>query len=188
MKKLQDRILLEGKVFPGNIIKVDSFLNHQLDTELLNEMGLEFSKVFTQSIDVILTIEASGIALAMMTAIHLKVPVVFAKKGASKLKEADAYQTQVHSTTKDINFNVSVARAYLKPHQRVLIIDDFLAHGEAVLGLMDLVHQASAEVVGVGIAIEKGFLEGGQRIKDQNVPLVSLAVIDDLKEGKISFR
>lgn len=187
MQKLKDRILNEGKVFPGNIVKVDSFLNHRLDTQLLYEMGQAISHAFPKP-DVILTIEASGIALAMMTAIHGNIPVVFAKKGSSKLKEQDAYQTQVHSTTKDVDFTVSVARPFLLKNQKVLIIDDFLAHGEAVFGLMDLVKQAQAEVIGVGIAVEKGFLEGGQRLRDAHIPLVSLAIVDDLSEGRITLR
>lgn len=189
MKTLKDRILADGKVYPGNIIKVDSFLNHQIDVALLNEIGQTFYEYFKDShIDRILTVEASGIAIAVIAAQYFKVPVVFAKKCESKLTTDQNYIASIHSYTKDKTTRVQVAQAYLKAGENVLILDDFMANGEAALGLIDLIGQAHAHVAGVGIVIEKGFQEGGARLRALKIPLISLAIIDQLDETGIIFR
>lgn len=189
MKVLKDKILAEGRVFPGNIIKVDSFLNHQIDVGLLNEIGKAFYDHFkTKKIDKILTIEASGIAIAVIAAQYFTVPVVFAKKSESKTTLGHQYVTSIHSYTKDKTSRVQVSKDYLNAGERVLILDDFLANGEASLGLIDLIHQASAEVAGVGVVIEKGFQEGGARLRALGIDLQSLAIIDKMDENGLKFR
>jgi len=189
MQTLKDKILSEGKVFPGNIIKVDSFLNHQIDVELLNQIGQAFYTRFKdQNIDRILTVEASGIAIAVIAAQYFKVPVVFAKKSESKITTGEQYVTLIHSYTKDKTSRVQIAKTYLKEGENVLILDDFLANGEACFGLIDLITQANAKVAGIGIVIEKGFQEGGARLRALGVPLESLAVIESLAEDTIIFR
>jgi xanthine phosphoribosyltransferase len=189
MKVLKDKILAEGKFFSGNIIKVDSFLNHQIDVGLLNEIGQAFYDRFKDhSVDKILTIEASGIAIAVIAAQYFKVPVVFAKKSESKTTQGHQYVTSIHSYTKDKTFRVQVSKDYLKAGERVLILDDFLANGEAALGLIDLINQAQAVVAGVGIVIEKGFQEGGARLRAQGIELESLAIIDKMDENGLLFR
>ena len=189
MKILKERILSEGIVLPGNIIKVDGFLNHQIDVELLNELGQAFYGRFKDiKIDKILTIEASGIAIAVIAAQYFKVPVLFAKKSESKLTTDQQWVTSIHSYTKDKTSRVQVSKSYLKENEVILIIDDFLANGEAAFGLIDLITQAKAKVGGIGIVIEKGFQEGGKRLRDQGYRLESLAIIESLDEKGIIFR
>jgi len=189
MKVLKDKILAEGRVFPGNIIKVDSFLNHQIDVGLLNEIGQAFYDRFkSKKIDKILTIEASGIAIAVIAAQYFNVPVVFAKKSESKTTQGQQYVTSIHSYTKDKTSRVQVSKDYLRAKEQVLILDDFLANGEAALGLIDLIHQAKAEVAGVGVVIEKGFQEGGVRLRALGIDLESLAIIDKMDENGLNFR
>ncbi|MBQ7320612.1 MAG: xanthine phosphoribosyltransferase [Clostridia bacterium] len=189
MKALQEKILKEGKVLPGNVLKVSHFLNHQLDVDFLMEMGKEIAARFEGAgVNKILTIEASGIALAVATAAHMHVPVLFAKKSASSNMSSGKLVTQVASYTHHKVYNVVVSSDLLTEKDRVLIIDDFLACGNAVVGLIDLVHQAHAEVVGVSAAIEKGYQGGGDKLREENIRVESLAIIEELSEQGIRFR
>ncbi len=190
MKRLQEKILAEGQLLPGNVLKVDHFLNHQIDVALLDAIGLEFSQRFANtSIDRILTIEASGIAVAVMAARHFNnIPVVFAKKSESLVQDPNSYRTEVHSYTKQKTYQVRVAQQYLPPDENVLIIDDFLANGHAACGLINLVRQAGTHPAGVGIVIEKGFQNGGRLIAEQGVRLESLAVLASISESGLTFR
>lgn len=191
MKALEDRIRKDGIVKPGNVLKVDSFLNHQMDVNLFAQMGEEWKRLFAdQKIDKILTIEASGIGIACVVAQHFGVPVVFAKKAQSVNIDGEVYATKVESFTKKRVYDVIVSKKYLKPSEKILIIDDFLANGCAVAGLIDLIQNAGAEVVGVGIAIEKGFQVGGKNIREQGIRLESLAIVDSMNDetGEIVFR
>lgn len=191
MKLLQEKIRRDGVVKPGNILKVDSFLNHQLDVLFLDKIGEEFySRFKDDNITKILTIEASGIAIASLTGLHFKVPVVFAKKSKSINLDGEMYVTNVESFThKNVN-NVIVAKKFLNPQDRILILDDFLATGNALVGLISLVEESGASVAGIGIAIEKGFQDGGKRIRDAGYRLESLAIIDSMngETGEINFR
>lgn len=191
MKLLQEKIRRDGVVKPGNILKVDSFLNHQLDVLFLDKIGEEFySRFKDDNITKILTIEASGIAIASLTGLHFKVPVVFAKKSKSINLDGEMYVTKVESFThKNVN-NVIVAKKFLNPQDRILILDDFLATGNALVGLISLVEESGASVAGIGIAIEKGFQDGGKRIRDAGYRLESLAIIDSMngETGEINFR
>ena len=191
MKLLQEKICRDGVVKPGNILKVDSFLNHQLDVLFLDKIGEEFySRFKDDNITKILTIEASGIAIASLTGLHFKVPVVFAKKSKSINLDGEMYVTNVESFThKNVN-NVIVAKKFLNPQDRILILDDFLATGNALVGLISLVEESGASVAGIGIAIEKGFQDGGKRIRDAGYRLESLAIIDSMngETGEINFR
>lgn len=191
MKLLQEKIRRDGVVKPGNILKVDSFLNHQLDVLFLDKIGEEFYRRFEdENITKILTIEASGIAIASLTGLHFKVPVVFAKKSKSINLDGEMYVTKVESFThKNVN-NVIVAKKFLNPQDRILILDDFLATGNALVGLISLVEESGASVAGIGIAIEKGFQDGGKRIRDAGYRLESLAIIDSMngETGEINFR
>ncbi len=189
MQFLKDRICELGEVRGTEILKVDRFLNHQLDIELLNAIGEEFHRRFRdRTVTKILTIEASGIAIAAIAAQYFKVPVVFAKKVPSQNLDADTYETDVFSYTKKTTYKVRVAKKFLHPKDRVLILDDFLAQGQAAVGLMSLVKQAGAELAGVGIVIEKGFQEGGQSLRAEGVRLESLAIIESMDAGIIKFR
>lgn len=189
MKLLEDRILKDGKVFPGNILKVDSFLNHQIDVELLSEMGKEFRRIFDDcGINRILTIEASGIGIACIAAQYFQCPVLFAKKTKTKNIANSVYKTQVESFTHSTTYDVIVSTDFLKEGDKVLIIDDFLAEGNALLGLIDLCRQAGAEVVGCGIAIEKGFQAGRSRVEATGVRVESLAIVENMENGKVTFR
>lgn len=162
MKLLEERIRKDGVIKPGNVLKVDSFLNHQMDVELFDAMGAEFKRLFAENpINKILTIEASGIGIACVVAQHFHVPVVFAKKSQSINLDGESYITKVESFTHKRTYDVIVSKKYLNPQDHILIIDDFLANGCAVNGLIDLIRSAGATVEGVGIAIEKGFQEGG---------------------------
>lgn len=189
MNSLQDRILKDGKVFPNNVLKVDSFMNHQIDPVLVKAIASEFYETFQNAgITKILTIEASGIAPALLTAEQFGVPMLFAKKTQpSTLSQQDVYATDVHSYTKNVTSRVMVSQQYLEPSDVVLIIDDFLANGEAALGLMDLVKQAGARVAGIGICIEKSFQKGRKLLEDQGVQIHSICRIASLDNETITF-
>ena len=189
MKALEEKILREGKVLPGNVLKVSHFLNHQLDVDFLMEMGKEMASLFEgEGVNKILTIEASGIALAVAAAAHMHVPVLFAKKSSSSNMSSSKYATKVASYTHNKVYNVVVSRDLLNEGDRVLIIDDFLACGNAMVGLIDLVRQAKAEVVGVSAAIEKGYQGGGDSLRAANIRVESLAIIEEMSEMGIRFR
>lgn len=189
MKLLEEKILSCGTVLPGNILKVDSFLNHQLDVSLLSELGKEFYRLFSEyNITKILTVEASGIPIACFAAQHFDVPVVFAKKGHHKNIGNDVYNAEVFSFTKGTSYTIFVSRKYLSADDNVLVIDDFLANGQAVLGLKKIIEEAGASLQGVGIAIEKGFQNGGKQIREAGINLRSLAIIDSMTDDSISFR
>ena len=191
MNCLEERILKDGVVKEGNILKVDSFLNHQMDITLINEIGKEFKRRFSDCpITKILTIEASGIGIASVVALRFGVPVVFAKKTQSVNLDGEMYTAEVESFThKNIN-NVIVSKKFIGPEDKVLIIDDFLANGCALMGLIQIVSQAGATVAGIGIAIEKGFQPGGQIIRNLGYQLESLAIVEsmDAKTGTVVFR
>lgn len=191
MQLLKERIRKEGKVKEGNVLKVDSFLNHQMDVGLFTEIGKEFKRRFEDSgINKILTIEASGIGVACIVAQYFKVPVVFAKKSQTKNIAGDTYTCQVESFTHGRIYDVIVSKEFLGSEDRVLIIDDFLANGAALLGLSQLVKDSGATLVGAGIVIEKGFQPGGKIVRDSGVRVESLAIVDrmDDKTGEIWFR
>ncbi|TCL73146.1 xanthine phosphoribosyltransferase [Hydrogenispora ethanolica] len=189
MQLLKDMIVTKGRVDSEHILKVDGFLNHQIDVQFLNEIGKEFKERFKdQPVTKILTIEASGIAVACMVAQYFEVPVIFAKKTESKNLDAATYESQVYSFTKDRYYKIRVSKRYLGSEDKVLIIDDFLANGQAVLGLKEIVDQAGAELVGVGIVIEKGFQQGGKLVRDQGIRVESLAIIESMKPGEVVFR
>lgn len=189
MQLLKDRILKDGQVIGDQVLKVDSFINHQMDAQLMYEMGREFKRRFhSEKITKILTIEASGIAIACLAALHFQVPVIYAKKHQSVNLDKDTYQSSVYSFTKNTSYDVRVARKFLCKEDRVLIIDDFLANGNAATGLVDIVNQAGAEVVGVGIAIEKGFQPGRKVLEDKDIKVESLAIVESMNESKIKFK
>lgn len=191
MKLLEERIRKDGVVKEGNILKVDSFLNHQMDVALFNAMGEEFKRLFAdRPINKILTIEASGIGIAAIVAQHFNVPVVFAKKAQSVNLDGEMYTTKIESFTHKRTYDVIVSKKFLSSDDHILIIDDFLANGCAVDGLIDLIRSAGATVEGVGIVIEKGQQTGGQLIRDKGIRVESLAIIEsmDPSTGEIVFR
>ena len=192
MKELEERIRQEGTVKPGNVLKVDAFLNHQCDVALFDRMGQAWAEHFAgQQVDKILTIEASGIGIACCAARHFhNAPVVFAKKAQSINLDGDQYSTSIYSFTKQREFPVIVAKKFLNPGERVLIIDDFLANGKALRGLLDICQHAQVEVVGIGIAIEKGFQGGGDELRAEGYDVDSLAIVEsmDAETGTIVFR
>ena len=189
MKLLEERIKKDGIVKPGNVLKVDNFLNHQMDIALSNEMGKEFKRLFADcKVNKILTIEASGIGIACIVAQYFDVPVVFAKKAQSIIIDGDVYSTKIQSFTHQRVYDVIVSKKYLNPEDHILIIDDFLANGCALEGLIDLVQSAGATVEGIGIAIEKGFQQGGKLIRDRGIRLESLAIVDSMEGGELVFR
>ena len=190
MKYLEEKIIKDGIVKPGNILKVENFLNHQIDVVTLNEMGKEFKRLFADKpINKILTIEASGIAIATMAALHFdNAPVVFAKKAKSRNIDNDLYTSVVHSYTYGKDYTITVAKKFLSPDDHILIVDDFMALGNAMIGLLDVVKQSGATVEGIGIAIEKGFQPGGQRLRDMGYNLHSLAIVESMNENEIIFR
>ncbi len=191
MNFLEERILNDALVKEGNVLKVDSFLNHQMDVSLLNEMGMEFKRRFkNKAITKILTIEASGIGIACMAAVHFNVPVVFAKKAKSINIDGDTFVAEVESFTHKCKNQVIVSKKFLSPDDHVLIIDDFLANGCALQGLISITQAAGATVEGIGIAIEKGFQSGGRTIRNLGYQLESLAIVDgmDSDGNKIFFR
>ena len=190
MKLLQERIVKDGQIEAGNILKVDSFLNHQIDVSLLEEIGKEFHRQFAgQTVNKILTIETSGIAIACIAARYFQVPVVFAKKTRSLNIAGDVYTAKVESFTHKNTNDIIVSKKFLSPGDRILIVDDFLANGKAILGLAKLVEQAGATLVGAGVVIEKGFQDGGKRIREAGIDLRSLAIVEEMDtEHGIRFR
>jgi xanthine phosphoribosyltransferase len=186
---LKQRILNEGRVLGNNVLKVDSFLNHQIDVGLFNEIGREFKKIFqNDKVDKILTIESSGIGLACITAQYFNVPVVFAKKSMSSNLDRETYQSQVASFTRNAIYKIHVSQNYIKPEENILIIDDFLANGQAVLGLVNIVEQAKANLVGAGIVIEKCFQGGRKLLVEKGIRVESLAIIESMNNGKLVFK
>ncbi len=191
MKLLEERIRKDGTVKAGNVLKVDSFLNHQMDIDLFNEMGKEWARLFAdRKITKILTVEASGIGIACVAAQHFHVPVVFAKKSQSVNIDGEVYSTKIESFTHKRVYDVIVSKKFLHPEDHILIIDDFLANGCAQEGLIDIVNKAGASVEGVGIAVEKGFQKGGDLIRSKGIRVESLAIVESMddKTGEIVFR
>lgn len=191
MKLLEERIRKDGIVKKGNVLKVDSFLNHQMDIELINEMGKEFKRLYKDApINKILTIEASGIGIACIVAQYFNVPVVFAKKSQSINLDGDVYSSKIQSFTHNRIYDVIVSKKYLSPEDHILIIDDFLANGCALQGLLKIIEESGATVEGVGIAVEKGFQHGGKLIRDMGVRVESLAIVEgmDAEKGEVYFR
>ncbi|MCG3418574.1 xanthine phosphoribosyltransferase [Oceanobacillus jordanicus] len=189
MKSLESKILNEGKVLSETVLKVDSFLNHQIDPKLMRQIGEEFAARFADAgVTKILTLESSGIAPSVMAGLTMNVPVVFARKRKSLTLINDLYSAEVHSFTKKETNEISISSEYINQNDVVLVIDDFLANGQAVLGLMDILKQAGASLAGVGIVIEKGFQDGGKMIREKGIQVESLAIIDSLAEGNVTFR
>ena len=188
MELLEKRILKDGKVFPGNILKVDSFLNHQIDVDLINEMGKEIRRLYDGAgVNKILTIEASGIGIACVVAQYFGCPVLFAKKSKTKNIASTVYKTEVESFTHGKTYDVIVSKDLIGENDKVLIIDDFLAEGNALLGLIDLCKQAGAEVAGCAIAVEKGFQQGGRKVRDMGVRVESLAIVKSMDDNSVTF-
>lgn len=189
MKLLEQRILQDGIVKEGNILKVDSFLNHQIDVKLMNEIGQELKNIFGHKpITKILTIEASGIAAATIAAQYFDVPVLFAKKAKSQNLDGDLYTSVVRSFTYGKDYTITVSKKFLNENDHVLIIDDFLAVGSAMKGLIDVCEQAGATVEGIGIMVEKGFQEGGKYLREAGYDLHSMAIIEKMEGTTITFR
>ena len=191
MKLLEERIRTHGKIREGGVLKVDSFLNHQMDTDLFQEIGKEFKRRFSDvEINKILTIEASGIGIACVVAQQFHVPVVFAKKNQTKNIAGDVYTSKVESYTHGRTYDIIVSKEFLGKGDKVLLIDDFLANGKALEGLASLVKDSGAELVGAGIVIEKGFQVGGELLRKQGIRLESLAIVESMDEesGEIVFR
>jgi len=191
MKLLEERIKKDGTVKAGNVLKVDSFLNHQMDIDLFNEMGKEWYRLFKdENITKILTIEASGIGIATIVAQYFKVPVVFAKKSQSINLDGQSYTAQVESFTHKKTYDVIVSKKYLSKEDNILVIDDFLANGCAVNGLIDIINGSGATLKGVGIAVEKGFQDGGKILREKGVRVESLAIVESMNDetGEIKFR
>ena len=189
MQLLEERIRKDGIVKPGNILKVDSFLNHQMDIPFINELGKEFKRRFADApITKILTIEASGIGIACLVAQHFNVPVVFAKKAQSLNLDGEMYCTKVQSFTHKRVYDVILSKKFLSAEDHVLIIDDFLANGCALQGLMEIVKESGAVLEGAGIVIEKGFQNGGDSLRKQGIRVESLAIVDSMTDDSVSFR
>ena len=189
MELLKQRILQDGRATEDDVLKVDSFLNHQMDIPLLNEIGKEFRRRFAgEPVTKILTIEASGIGIAAITAQHFgNVPVVFAKKTQSRNLDGALYTARVQSFTKGTVYDIQVSRKFLGPQDCVLILDDFLARGQALQGLLKIVKDSGAKLAGCGIVIEKGFQDGGRILRAQGVRVESLAIVSSISGGKITF-
>ena len=188
MQLLKERILQDGKCFEGGILKVDSFINNQMDSRLMKSIGDEFARLFASSgVNKIMTIEASGIAPAIMTGYLMDLPVVFAKKKSPKTIQ-NALITTVHSFTKDRDYEVVISSDFLTPNDRVLFVDDFLAYGNAALGVIDLMKQSGAELVGMGFIIEKEFQNGRKMLEEKGVRVESLAIIEDLSNCQIKIK
>lgn len=189
MKALEEKILREGTVLEGHILKVGSFLNQQLDVDFLMKMGEEIKKIYSDSqVTKLLTIESSGIAVAVAAGAVMHIPVVFAKKNKSANVSGNVYSTVVHSYTHNTDYTVVVAEDYLNPDDKIVIIDDFLANGKALEGLIDIVKQSGADFIGATCAIEKGFQNGGDSLREQGYRIESLAIIDDMSPSEIVFR
>ena len=188
MQLLKDKILAEGQVIDRETLKVDQFLNHQIDVDFLNKVVQEFHRLFKEiSVTKILTVEASGIAVACATAQYFNVPVIFAKKGLPKNIDGQTFSSQIYSFTHNRDYNIRVAKGLLSEEDRILIIDDFLANGSAVKGLIEIVRQSGAEITGVGIVIEKGFQEGGTLLRGAGLNLKSLVMLESMEAGEIVF-
>lgn len=189
MQELKERILKEGKVLPGNIVKVDGFLNHRVDCKLMSAMADEFARYFDLSkVDIILTAEASGIALATVCALKWGLPMVYAKKAKSDNIEGGLYKSEIVSYTYKKTVTQILSKEWLNSSNHVLIIDDFMARGEAVRGLTELVSQAGAELVGIGIAVEKGFQGGGDKLRERGIDYHALAVLEEATPERVTFR
>ncbi len=188
MELLKQRIIEQGKAIGSDIVKVDMFLNHQIDVDLLCEIGKEFRRIFDSSeITKIITIEASGIGIACVAAQYFSVPVVFAKKGANRNVGDNIYKADVYSFTKGVTTTIGISKDYISPDDRILIIDDFMANGKAVHGLINIINQAGAAVEGIGIVIEKGFQPGGDALRSLGYRVESLAIIKAIDDGKVIF-
>ena len=189
MNELKQRIRTEGKVLPGNIIKVDGFLNHRVDVKLMRGMAKEFARLFDLTgLTAVLTVEASGIALATVCAEEFGVPMVFAKKAKSDNIEGGLYHSDIYSYTYKKRVTLIMSRQWLNQNDKVLIVDDFLANGEALRGLVDIIEQAGAQLIGIGVAIEKGFQPGGARLRENGANLHALAIVERADEHGIVFR
>ena len=189
MNFLEEKILSDGKIFPGNVLKIDNFLNHQIDISIIRQLAQELKRRFSgTTITKILTIEASGIAIATMVGNLYDVPVVFAKKSETANSTDDKYVSHAYSFTHKRMNTIFVSKPYLSATDRVLIVDDFLADGEACHALIDLVHQAGAEVAGIGIAVEKGHQKGGQLLRDEGYHLESIAIIEEMDAERQTIR
>ena len=189
MEKLKEKIMTEGQVLSDDVLKVDTFLNHQLDPVLMSEIGKEFAKRFEgMGITKIVTIESSGIAPSVTAGIEMQVPVLFARKKKSLTLQDDLYTASVYSFTKQEENQICIGRKFLNEQEKVLIIDDFLAKGQAALGLIELVKQSGAEIAGIGIVIEKEFQEGGEQLRKIGYRVESLARIKSLKDGMVTFK
>ena len=189
MKKMEEKILKEGTILPGGVLKVGSFLNQQIDTPFMKAIGMEIADLFKEEeITRILTIESSGIPIAVSAGFAMNLPVVYAKKNKSSNISGDCYSTMVHSFTHGNNNNVIVGKEYIKPDDKILIVDDFLAHGSALTGLIEIVEQAGAKVVGCVAAIEKGFQTGGDSLRKKGYKVESLAIIEEMTDTEIYFR
>ena len=189
MKAMEEMILKEGKVLPGGVLKVGSFLNQQIDTAFLADMAKEIASLYKDSgVNKVLTIESSGIAIATAVAMELGVPMVFAKKHRSSNVDGAVYSSVVHSFTHGTDYTIVVSSDYLRPEDRVLLVDDFLANGKALIGLTDLIHQAGAETVGAAIAIEKGCQGGGDAPRAKGIRVESLAIVETMTDDAITFR
>ena len=189
MKALEEKILSEGRILPSGVLKVGSFLNHQIDADFVMEMGREIARLFEgEQVTKLLTIEASGIAIAIGAGAAMHLPVLFAKKNKTANVSGKVYQTVIHSFTHGVDYHVVVEKPYLQPQDKVLIVDDFLANGKAIEGLMDLVNQSGATVVGAVCAIEKGFQQGGDALRKRGLRVESLAIVEQMDENGIVFR
>lgn len=189
MELMEQKIREEGKVLPGGILKVGSFLNQQIDTGFLAQVGAEIARLFQGAgVSKVLTIESSGIAIGAAAGMALGVPLVFAKKHKTSNVDGNTYSTLVHSYTHNTDYTVVVSSDYLLPSDHVLLVDDFLANGKALVGLIDLVSQAGAELVGAACAIEKGFQGGGDTLREKGIRVESLAIIDEMSDTGITFR
>lgn len=189
MEKLQQKIMQEGRALNESVLKVDSFLNHQIDAILMQQIGEEFAARFADAgITKILTLESSGIAPSLMTGVELNVPVIFGRKRQSLTLIDHLYTTTVYSYTKETSNEISISRDYIAKDDVVLIIDDFLANGQAALGLIDIVKQTGANLAGIGIVIEKGFQDGGKMLRERGYRVESLAIIEAMTDGKITFQ
>ncbi|MFU0788738.1 xanthine phosphoribosyltransferase [Cerasibacillus sp. JNUCC 74] len=189
MERLKQKILAEGTVLSDTVLKVDAFLNHQIDPELMEDIGKEFAKRFADDgITKILTLESSGIAPAVMTGLVLQTPVIFARKRKSLTLTDHLYSASVYSFTKEETNEISISQSFISSDDTVLIVDDFLANGQAVFGLIDILEQAKATIAGIGIVIEKGFQNGGEAIRKEGYRVESLATIAELSEGNVAFK
>lgn len=191
MQLLEKRIIKDGKVFSGNVLKVDSFLNHQIDVELLDKMGEEIKTLFKDvNVTKVLTIEASGIGVGCLVAKHFNCPLLFAKKSKTLNIKGDVYTSKVESFTHQCTYDIIVSKDFLNENDTVLIVDDFLAKGNALIGLIDIVNQSGASLAGCAIAIEKGYQGGGDKLRAQGIRVESMAIIEEMDDttGNIVFR